>query len=120
MSDDTFWSIRPRRRDADERIRHRVPGSQNAVALTPRSTSYEQAARTPQAAQKRSLNEVRRIDEEDVARAGSRRFQQRFQRLVEERRLSLPMLLDRLLRRQRDRGRATPLQAETFFRNFLT
>ena len=70
--------------------------------------------------QKHSLNEVRRIDEVDVARAGSRRLQQRFQRFVEERRLSLHLLLDRFLRRQRDRGRTAPLQAETFFRNFLT
>ena len=70
--------------------------------------------------QKHSLNEVRRIDEVDVARAGSSRFQQRPQRVVEERRLSLHLLLDCFGRGQRDRGRATPLQAETFFRNFLT
>ena len=46
--------------------------------------------------QKHSLNEVRRIDEVDVARAGSSRLQQRPQRFVEERRLSLHLLLDRL------------------------
>jgi hypothetical protein len=59
---------------------------------------------------------VRRVDEEDVAFFGSSGSEQRLQCFVEKLGLSRGMLFDGLLGRQRDRGGATPLQAQTFFK----
>ena len=58
-----------------------------------------------------------RINKEEVAFAGSSRIQQRFQLFFEEFFLRGDVFLDRFLRRQRDRCRASPFQAETFFKN---
>jgi hypothetical protein len=74
----------------------------------------------PQAAQECPLNEVGRIDEKHVTLFGSRPRQQRLQRLIEKFGLSRGVLGDGLLRRERDRRRATPLQAQCFFKNLRT
>jgi len=103
--------------DADELIRHRVPGSQDAVALAARGSANEQAMQTPQAAQERALNEVGRIDEKHMAVSGACLHQQLLQRVVQELGLSRGVLGDGFLRRQRDRRGATPFQAQCFFKN---
>lgn len=65
------------RRDADQFVRHRVPGSQHAVALTSRGASNEQPGPAPDTAQERPHHEMSRVHEEDVAFAGTRLIQQR-------------------------------------------
>lgn len=111
---------RARRRDADELIRHGVPGAPHAVPLATGGAANKQPTRTPQTAQERSPHEVCRIDKQHMALFGSGRCQQWFQRVVQEGRLRGNVLCNGSLRRQRDRRRAAPLQAQTFFRNRRT
>ena len=81
-------------RDADERIRHRVPSSQDAISLAARGSANKQTTLAPQAALERALNEVGRIDAKYLAVLRSRLFQQRLQRVVEELGLSRRVLGD--------------------------
>lgn len=60
---------------------------------------------------------MHRVNEEEMTFFGSSRFQQRLQRFLQEFTLGRGVFLDRFLRRQRDRGSATPLQPEMFFKN---
>jgi hypothetical protein len=75
---------------------------------------------TPQAAQECALNEVGCVDEEDVAFCGSSGSEQRLQCFVEKLGLSRGVLFDGFFGRQRDRGGATPLQAQAFFKKCRT
>jgi len=107
-------------RDADELIRHGVPGTQHAVAFAARGPANEQTPQTPQTAQERALDEVRCVDEKDVTFRGSSGSEQRLQCVVQKLGLSRGVLFDGFLGRQRDRGGATPLQAQTFFKKCRT
>ena len=103
---------------ADKLILRSVPCPENAVSHAPRSASNESATHAPQTPQKRSLDKMSRIHKEDVAFARTSRSQAWFQFRVEEFLLSRDVFFNRFLWRQRNRRRASPFQAETFFKNF--
>ena len=111
---------RPGGRDADQLVRHRVPGSQHAVALASRGPPQEQPPHTPQAAQERPLNKVGGIDEEHVALFRPGLLQQWLQRAVQKLGLGRRVLFDGFLRRQRDGRGAAPFQTQTLFKNRRT
>ena len=101
-------------------ILHSVPCSQYAESHSRRSISTKQATHRPQTVQKRSLNEVRRIDKEDMAFAGSSRSQQRLQWFVKKFGLSRSVFLDRNFSEAAGSPPFNALQTETCFRSLRT